>query len=176
LSNRRRSDRSSGTGGLPVPGVRWLRVASVHPGDVDDTAPVGVAKRVPALLLPIRRLLGFRTHAAVEQPRRRFVDSSLIGQVEDELVERVDHRSRWLHANDLEVRLAAGQAEDRAVLAVAATKLVDDAEADEIPVEPDRRVEVGARADDPKRADTEVLGPAARRRHPSAPESRSAAI
>ncbi len=88
-------------------GVRWLRVASVHPGDVDDTAPVGVAKRGPSVRLPIRMLLGLRTHAAVVQPRRRFVDCSLIGQVEDELVERVDDRSRRLHANDLEVRLRA---------------------------------------------------------------------
>src|SRR5689334_20656911 len=80
---------------------------------------------------------------AADQTRRGFVDCGMVGQVADELVARVDDPSRWLHANDLEVRLRAGEAEDRAVLPVAATKLVDDAEADEIPVERDRRVEVG---------------------------------
>ena len=141
-----------------MPRIRRLCVTPVYPRDKDDAASVGVGERDPSVRVPLGMLVGFGTHAAGEQLLRRVVDCVLIGQVEDDLVERVDHRPGRLRANDLEVRLRTGQAEDRPVLPVAPTKLVDDAKADEIPLpvhvlgeelpEPTRAPKVGEHTDE----------------------------
>jgi hypothetical protein len=53
-----------------------------------------------------------------------------------------------------------GEAEDRAVLAVALRKALQHRQPDQVSVEPDRLVVVGARTADAHCADRKVLGPA----------------
>src|SRR5829696_1100510 len=63
-------------------------------------------------------------------------------------------------SDDLQLHGGVGEAEDRAVLAIASLKALQNWQPDQVPVEPDCLVVVGAGTTDAQRPDRKMLGPA----------------
>jgi len=73
-------------------------------------------------------------------------------------IDAIGPDGRRSRPDDLQLHGDVGQAEDRTVLAVACRKALQQRQPDQVPVEPDRLVVVGARTADADRTDGKVLG------------------
>src|SRR6185437_13565213 len=132
---------------------------AVDPGREHDFTPVWVLVGDAAVGLPVIDLR-HRVDARGRQPGHDALLGGRIGEVEHQLIKPGDRVPPARRADDLQMHGAAGQPEDRPVQAIAVLEGFQHRQADDVPVEDDRLLILGAPPHDTQRTHRKMLRPA----------------
>src|SRR6185312_2300939 len=156
LSRLRRSRRGA------VDVLVRLGFETEHPRGKDDAATVRVDIDGRTTRRPVRVWRGVACRTRSLEWRARCRGGLGTREVEHQLVERVDVTGGLLRPHNLHLHLDRRETEDGAVFPEAVGELRDDRQPDDIPVERDRGVIVGARVRESHGAGCEVMRPLSR--------------